>query len=73
MFSNAGLQYLLLPKSVLNGKQLPLLTFHGWLEVFQVTDLSLICFHTGWLALQHKAAEIVQNLQEMRDIVSSIQ
>ena len=64
MFSNAGLQNLLLAESVLNGKQPPLLSLSGWLEGFQFTNFCLICFHTGWLALQHKTAKLMQNLQQ---------
>ena len=71
MFSNAGLQNLLLAKSVLNGKQPSLLSLSGRLEGFQFTQFSLICFHTGWLALQHKTAKFVQNLQQRGDAVSS--
>ena len=70
MFSNAGLQNLLLSKSVLHGKQLPLLSLSGWLGVFQFTDFSLVCFDTGWLAFQHKTAKFVQNLQQRAVAIS---
>ena len=63
MFSDAGLQYLLLAISVLYSKQFSLLIFSLWLLLFELSQQGLICLYACWLALEDKSAEALQHLQ----------